>query len=195
MGPAKTIVLSQALSQQQIADIDAWLWTFAVSIDSPVKPGNWFFFVTDLTMLHLASVEKPCAFGLVVVDPMSEMEENEAERIMIELGSWPRSGLNIWAGCKGHIDHLTLAHILLQMMERYAGWLDVDREDSYHKFEYEMEQSMHGQERTEKRQSIPGEKRKIVYWDSYLHEWQETILIDANRFHSWLRHPDFYFMK
>ena len=162
MGPAKTILLSQSLIDRHIADINAWLSTFAVSIDRPVKPGNWFFLVNDLTRFGLVSDEKPCGFGLAICDPREEMEVDWAERIMIALGFWPRFGLNMWAGCKERIDSLLMGHMMLEIMERFSGWLEVQNEKSYYKFEEEIE-LMNTQENSEKRQRIAGEKRKMVY--------------------------------
>jgi hypothetical protein len=119
--------------------------------------------------------------GLALIDPSREMAEDEGEQPMIRLGFWPRQGFTIYTMCKNFFTGRVTSYLILRLMERYGGYMDLCRSVKI------SEKSVVDMEERHQEQSLPGKRYTIRYWApdpgyaSYFSCWWEKEVIDEER--------------
>lgn len=189
MGPAFTLLMRDPLSTVQISELDAWLRTFTIvqqaRTNAARELNDWQFWVSDARELGLEYGLKPCLIGLNLIDPMREWDWGVEEQIMLRLGFWPRHGINIWAGCKDFSTGRVMSYLILRLMERYYGYLDLC---THHKVP--KSQSPYAEDDDH----APGKCFTISYWVSDPYQtvggsgWYSTEICDVERLRWWLKY-------
>lgn len=185
MGPGFTLLMRDPLSMAQVSELDAWLRTFTimrqVRTNAAGELDDWQFSVSDARELGLTYGLKSCLIGLSLMDPTCEWDWEQEEQIMLRLGFWPRHGIGIWAGCKDFSTGRIMSYLILQLMERYSGFLDLC---IHHKVPKRQSPYMEGDDHD------PGKGYTIYYWIGGS-GWHSRDIIDVERLRWWLKDEHF----
>jgi hypothetical protein len=175
MGPGFTLLMRDPLSTVQVRELDAWLRTFTmmhqVCTNEAGDPDEWQFSVRDARALGLTYGMTSCLLGLSLIDPTREWDWGIEEQVMLRLGFWPRYGFNIWAGSKDFLFGRLMGHLILHLMERYAGFLDLC---------IHHEESKRPSPSVKDDSQAPGNMYTVSYWIADA-GWHSREIIDAER--------------
>jgi hypothetical protein len=179
------------LTATQIRALDAWLRTFTGGLETRTNAAGeqdeWYFRVDDANALGLLDRFRACMIGLALIDPTREMDEDEEEQIMIQLGFWPRHGINVYAMCSNFSTGRVASYLILRLLERYDGYLDLCMREKL-----PASIPLDADERASE-QNIPGKRYIIRFWGpdpqyaSYFSCWWQKDVIDTERLRWWLQ--------
>jgi len=143
MGPVVDIPLREPLTEDQAVELERWLRSITSRLEGE-RLDRWPFWIKDGRPIGLAVADcgAACAFGLGVEDTKTEQDymdedgwidpaiqaelEEERAQTLAHLGYHPKQSINIYAGCRGTLDHRILGHLALRLAERYDGIINMD---------------------------------------------------------------------
>ncbi len=222
-GPATGILLRHPLSEEQLTDLEQWLFTITKSPKkrrgmrmrkrAPLlgERGKWGpFWIHDGTWIGLPDIDcsQTCAFYLLLEKELTEQDDlpEEIQEAVLEeqiqlaeyLGYVPEQSIRLSVGCNRPLDHRLLGQMVLLLAERYEGMIDLNGA-----LLPPLKPGRHWEDVTweEKARSIeelalPGQVYQIVS-NELTGAGRSTIwhLADSEWFRAWLHHPHFHLIK
>lgn len=125
-GPICTIFPKQALDYMVIAEIDIYIESIGTSIVK-ASTKEWSFWVLPDRLSLAKAPRDSCQFSIFIEDYaglQSELSADELRQIENKLGYQPTYEIVVGAGCNRDIDHIILAKVALQLLNRFGGYVN-----------------------------------------------------------------------
>lgn len=216
MGPVADIPLREPLTADQAVELERWLRSITSRLEGE-RLDWWPFWIKDgrLIGLPFEDCSAACAFGLGVEDTKTEQDyreedgsidpairaelEEERAQTLAHLGYYPKQSINIYAGCKGKLDHRILGHLALRLAERYDGIIDLDgaitpplRPGGRYELDNYPWHTL--EEISAFVRPMPGRVFEQYYTVPPDRRWV-SHMVDTTFLHAWLQHPHFHMIK